>query len=170
MNIGKRYVMAVDTRDALPTLEPEGTQCWIGDEQIMLVFVGGAWVETGVGSTSFDFTKTFDELDVPETYITVAQLTTANLSPGVYMLGFSVSMDFASAGKSVFVRWQEESEGWNEIAQEPSDQTNTTVITYTYPRVYPEQVHEIVLQVRKEDAASPQLDVRFADVWLQRVK
>ncbi len=35
--------MSVDTVANLPTTEPEGTQCWVEEDQMMRIFMVGKW-------------------------------------------------------------------------------------------------------------------------------
>ena len=117
----------------------------------------------------FEFAKVADVLDIPETYTSILSLTSPTLPAGTYFNGLSYTYRFPAANASVFVRWQVNGEGWNEFVHENSDASDITPFFYGYPRTYAGGVFTFEIEMRKEAAQNPQLDLLFFDVWFQQV-
>lgn len=51
MSSGKRYIMSVGFFTELPENEPEGTMCWVQDDQRMMIFNGSLWLVVAGSAT-----------------------------------------------------------------------------------------------------------------------
>jgi len=117
---------------------------------------------------TYDYEKSVDVLDIGDTYQLVGRLTTPLREAGTYVLGFSLTWDFDRTTESVFMRWRQEGGAWNEYSSEPTETTDSNTAFYEFPSDYPEQIHDIELEMRKETALGT-FDLRFLDIFLQRV-
>ena len=117
---------------------------------------------------TYDFEKVSGVLNIPETYTPVAQLITPLRVAGTYVLGFSLTYTFDRTTESAFLRWREQGGAWNEYSSEPSEKTDANTAYYEFPSAYPEEVHDIEVEMRKETATGV-LDLNFLDIFFQRV-
>lgn len=119
---------------------------------------------------TYDYVKESDVLDVPETYTELASLTTPERGAGIYNVGFSLTAVFPVANKSLFVRFAINGGDFTEWRWEPQDSADTIPIYYAFPSAQTSGSKTLVLEARKEDVASPQLDISFCDLFIQRVQ
>ena len=118
---------------------------------------------------TYDFVKVANILDVPATYTTLAQLTTPEREEGLYEIGFSLTVNFDQATKSVFMQYSlDGGSSWTELISEPPDATDTKPFTYVFPKERPQGVFDMIFQMRKEDLVGT-LNVKFLDLWYKRV-
>ena len=117
---------------------------------------------------TYDFNKTVDALNLPETYTNVGTLVTPSRDAGTYVLGFSFTWTFDRTTESVFIRWRQNGGAWNEYSSEPTEKTDSNTAFYEFPAAYPSQIHTIEVEMRKE-TASGVLNLQFLDIFLQRV-
>jgi hypothetical protein len=174
-NLGKRYIMSVETDSELPVIEPDGTMAWSEEANTMYIFKDGGWTAFGEDPTAIFATLTYDTIkveniiDIPETFIDILTLVTPARPAGKYNLGVAWTYTFLSANRSIYTQWRINGGAWIENWSEPTDVSNKTVAFYMYPDDYAAGVQTIEFQARKEDAQSGQFDVLFADAFYQRI-
>jgi hypothetical protein len=117
---------------------------------------------------TYDYNKTVDLLNIPDTYTPVGQLITPVRAAGTYVLGFSLTWNFDRTTESIFLRWRQEGGAWNEYTSEPTERTDDNTSFYEFPDAYPSQAHDIEVEMRKQ-AAQGILNLRFLDIFFQRV-
>lgn len=117
---------------------------------------------------TYDYEKTVDVLNIPETYTPVGTLTTPLRAAGTYVLGFSLTYNFDRTTESVFFRWRQNGGAWTEYSSEPKDITDSLNAFYEFPADYTEISHTIEVQMRKE-TVNGTLDLKFLDIFFQRV-
>ena len=117
----------------------------------------------------FEFDKVTDILDIQATYTTILSFTSSALPAGTYFNGLSYTYRFPANNASVYLRWRINGSDWSEFIHEPADVTDVVPFYYGYPKTYAGGVFTFEVQMRKEAAANPQLDLLFLDVWFQQV-
>ena len=171
--MSKRYIESYPTLQDFPLNEYDGTLGWDEDGKTMYFMSDGSWQafeggESVFNTMTYDYEKTVDILNIPETYTPVGQLVTPLRVAGTYVLGFSLTWTFDHTTESVFMRWRQEGGAWNEYSSEPTERTDSNTAFYEFPSEYIEQVHDIEVEMRKETATGI-LNLQFLDIFFQRV-
>ncbi len=120
---------------------------------------------------TYDFQKAPANLDVPDTFVDIANLVAPTRPAGVYEMGMSITWTFDRTNRSAYMRFSGNGgTTWNDFTAEPKDSTDANVIYYAYPKIYDGVAPlQIQVQARKETAAGT-LAVNFVDVWIKRIQ
>ena len=117
---------------------------------------------------TYDYTKNTDILDIADTdtWTPIVSLTTNTLD-SLYEQGLAIQGTFADVNDSWNLRFRVDAGTWNVFRSEPKDVADTFGIYYAYPKVMTAGSHTIEVEMAK-DVGGSQLDVQFADVWIER--
>jgi hypothetical protein len=118
---------------------------------------------------SFDFSKTSNILNIPETFTQINSLQ-KYLSPGHYVVNVAATWRFtANNGSALFRISNDGGTTWGEIYSiDPPAGTDLQPFSYSYPKYFPGGDVDIVLESRKT-VAGGSLDVTFCDIWFEQV-
>ena len=127
--------------------------------------VGGS---SGAAPEAYYFIKVADVLDIPDTFTSVATLTSpADTPAGTYEVKFAINWAFNRTTSSAYFQWRIDGGPWFEIEAEPADSTDKHVSSYFYPTDFTGGLHVVEIEARKETGAGT-LDVLFADIIMDR--
>ena len=119
--------------------------------------------------TTYDYNKVNNILDIPETYIEIASLSTPVREAGVYEIGYSLTASFDQSNSSIYIRFSIDDGGtWSELVYEPSDASNVIAEAYPFPKEQDEGAFNMKFEARKESALGV-FNIAFLDLWYKRV-
>ena len=99
-------------------------------------------------------TERVTNVTVGNTWQVVGELVTPNRVSGAYRTSFALVYTFDETNTSVFLRWTDDGgASWTEYSKENKDATDATPVYYAFPDTYPEAVHTITVQMKKETPA-----------------
>ena len=116
----------------------------------------------------FHYISNAGQLDLPETYTTVASLDVTDLPAGIYILNITSTYQLDLVNKSVFTQFTLNAGTPEEFRKEPKDNTDRDAFSYAFPYTHSASTDfHCSLDFRKEDTNGT-LDVLFANIWLDR--
>lgn len=117
---------------------------------------------------SFDYIKEPPTLDIPDTWTDIISIS-KNKVAGVYVLAMSMTWTYDRTNKSAFFRFSTDGETtWHEFVAEPKDKTDSNSFYYSFPI---DHSLDGIIQVKvegKKEATGGQMDINFADLWIER--
>jgi len=112
----------------------------------------------------FEYAKTIGHTVTDDTYEEIARLTTISRPAGVYQLSFSIIFTYNTTGRSGFLRISiDGGSTWHEFRKEAKDTTDKLWVTYVTAVPFPEQIHDIIMEARKENSGDI-MEVGFANI------
>lgn len=116
----------------------------------------------------YEFEKMTGKVINSETYQQVVRLTRPAIAVGTYQIGFAFQWLYDSIIRSAMFRFSLDGGiNWSEFQEEPKDPTNEQPFFYSFPKILPGDVIDIILEARCENAADT-LTIPFSDVMIER--